>query len=208
LLVFGGWAGALALLSAFSNYLDLVLINRWCDAASVGYYAAAYRLAFVIITASLPIGSVLRARASAFKTLERLEAFLDKLKLLTVVAAVGVAAVWVAAPLAVRLCFGPAYAEAVPLLRILAVGTGFMFAEGPYLTAFYALGRSRPLAAIGLVQLLFFLPALTFLVPRYGVIGAAWAFSLLRALTFVLVLILVRSNIAACRAENPSGVLA
>jgi O-antigen/teichoic acid export membrane protein len=208
LLVFGGWAGVLALLSALSNYLDLALINRWCDAAAVGCYAAAYRLAFVIITASLPIGSVLRARASAFKTLERLEAFLDKLKLLTVVAAIGVAAVWAAAPLAVRLFFGPAYAEAVPLLRVLAVGTGFMFAEGPYLTAFYALGRSRPLAAIGLAQLLFFLPALAVLVPLYGVIGAAWAFALLRALTFALALVLVRSNIAASRSENPSGVLA
>jgi PST family polysaccharide transporter len=202
LLAFSGWAGVGSIFAAITNYLDMALINRWCDPASVGYYAAAYRFAFVLITASFPIASVLRARASAFQTVDRLEAYLDKARIMIPLAALGVAAVWLAAPLVVRVFLGPAYAPSVPLIRILSLGTGVMFVAGPYSMAFYALGRSRPLAALSFVNLVVFPLCLRLLIRRYGIAGAAWAFTITHSTGVALMLVFIRSNMALAREKT------
>jgi O-antigen/teichoic acid export membrane protein len=207
LVAFGGWIGILMSLAALSGYLDMLLISRWCGATAAGYYSAAYKFAFVLVTASLPLSAVLRARASAFGSIGRIEEFLAKAKIVALLAVVAVAAVWVAAPLAVRLFLGPAYAPAAALLRILAIGTGFIFASVPYSMTFYALGRSKPLAVVGLSNAVFFLLALWMLIPRYGIMGAAYAFSLTHGFGLALMLVLVRTNMARGRAEEAAASL-
>jgi O-antigen/teichoic acid export membrane protein len=192
LLAFGGWFGVLTACSSIAGYLDMTFINRAFDSRAVGFYAAAYRLASVFLMLSFPLTSVLKARASTFQTTERLESYLGKAKISAVLAGLGVLAVWAAAPMIVRLCLGPSYEASTPLLRILAVGTGVMFASAPFMMAFYSFGRSRALAVLGPTHIVVFFLALKILVPRLGIAGAAWAFSLTQSILFLLTLILVK----------------
>ena len=199
---FGGWIGVLAACSSIAGYLDMTLLNRSFDVQSVGLYAAAYRLASVFLTLSFPLAAVLRARASTFQSTGRLEAYLGKAKISAVLAGLGIVIVWAAAPLIVRLCLGPSYEASIPLLRILAVGTGIMFASSPFSMAFYAFGQSRALALLGPTHIVVFFSTLKLFIPRFGIAGAAWAFSLTQLFLFLLTLVLVREALKSQRAGD------
>ncbi len=77
-----------------------------------------------------------------------------------------------------RLFFPPSYASAQSLLRVLAFGTLFALLANMLVKAMIGLGqgpsaaRRMPLAAAAEVV------GLVVLVPRYGAVGAAWAFCL------------------------------
>ncbi len=202
LIGFGAWIGFVSICASIAGYLDVTLINRSLDPRAVGLYSAAYRFASVFVAASFPLASVLKARASTFSTVGRLEAYLGKARIMAVLAGFGVLAVWIAAPLVVHVFLGPAYEESIPLLRILSIGTALSFASSPFIMAFYAFGRSRSLAILGPVNLGVLFAALRLLLPRYGIAGAAWAFSLTHAAVFVLLIVLVRVDLAQTHEET------
>jgi O-antigen/teichoic acid export membrane protein len=204
LIGFGAWIGFVSICSSLAAYLDVTLINRSLDARAVGLYSAAYRFASVFVMASFPLASVLKARASTFATVGRLEEYLGKAKIMAALAGAGVLAVWLAAPLAVRVFLGPAYEGSIPLLRILSIGTALTFASSPFIMAFYAFGRSRSLAILGPINLAVLFIALRLLLPRLGTAGAAWAFSLTHAVLFAVVVVLVRADLARAQAELPA----
>ena len=82
---------------------------------------------------------------------------------------------WCITPWLVPLIFGPAFANSVPLVRVLVIG---QITSAPYLVLSKALagqGRVRTSSWGGAAFLVVLLLALVVLTPAFGVMGAAWA---------------------------------
>lgn len=174
-------AGPLALASlAIVIYMkiDEVMLRQMAGTHAVGIYAAAVRLSelwyFIpgaLASSSLP--ALLRSRErgpDAYR--ERFQQFFDLNAGLAYLLAVPF---WLASGWVVRVAYGPAFAEAAPVLAVHIWACVFVFlgvARGQWLvneglTRFYLAATLAGAVANVLLNLV--------LIPRWGPLGAAWA---------------------------------
>lgn len=159
------------------NDVDKAMLGRLDGPAGVGVYGAAYR---VIDTAWLPVRALLGAAWPRFFRYARegdaplitfVRAIAGPALLYSLTAVVGlVLLAGVLVPL-----FGEAYAESVPLLRLLAVVVllrCLYYLPADVLTG---MGRQGLRTAIQLVVLATNVGLNLWLIPRFGIWGAAWS---------------------------------
>jgi O-antigen/teichoic acid export membrane protein len=170
--------GAAQCLSLMSYNVDAILLGAMLGTGPVGLYAAAYK----------PITAVLAAPISYFQGLypsfarcyqEDRAAFAAlvgrSLRLTTIFAIpIGVGGTLLAAPV-MELLFGPRYAEAIPVLRVLSWSAVLVTLRGNFRHTLNATGHQRlDLICAGAAAALNVGFNLA-LIPRYGILGAAWA---------------------------------
>lgn len=167
-----------ALLTALYQKVDVVLVAHWSNATEAGVYAAAMRItelwwsiSMVVATAVLP--DLVSTRQRSEKLYQHaLQRYFDASVALSLAAAIVMSLV--ARPL-VHLLFGPSYADSAGILVI-------HFWSGVFVYLSVARGRHLITSGRRLVELWFALggvalnlAANSWLIPRYGAIGAAWA---------------------------------
>lgn len=198
LLRFGGWLWVSTLLASVIAQLDLLLVNRWAAAESVGYYALAGRIAQSAdllnqsnFVALLPMVSAL-AGASAQRTYAA--ATLRRTVPLAGLLLLGA----LLAPAPIVWYFGGEYAPSGPLLWILMLSVALDLVLTPVLMLAFALDLPRELAASNLVRLLVLAGASAWWMPALGPAGAAWARLTARAAggAFMLAVIVRRQHSA------------
>lgn len=91
----------------------------------------------------------------------------------------------------VRFFFGSAFTEAIPLVRTLLVGAVFLSARRILSEGVRGLGYPGKSTVAELISWLFLLPALLLLSPRFGVEGAAFAYSASYAVSLAMLLVLI-----------------
>lgn len=157
---------------------DQVMLGQWLGEQSVGLYAAAVRIAeawyFVAVALIVSVfPSIVRSREAAPAVYrQRLTRLYEALLLVTVSVALVLS---LSAELVIGLVFGPAYAEAATVLALYTwVGVAALLggASAQHLIA-EQLGRFELYRAGLGAGLNLGLNAL--LIPRYGLMGAAWA---------------------------------
>ncbi len=175
---YSAWTWLLSLAVLIRDRCDSLLLGRFMNTASVGFYSVGAEIAALPTTELIePLG---RAAFSGFaagrqQRADPAETFLRLIgsaSLLTLPAGVGLSLV--AAPL-VALAFGPGWEQAVPVLRILSLSfTVMVFGHLSLhlLSAHALLGR---LVGITLAAAAFRVALLALLIPRFGLAGAATA---------------------------------
>jgi lipopolysaccharide exporter len=175
---YSAWTWLLSLAVLVRDRSDSLLLGRLMNTASVGFYSVGAEVAALPTTELIePLG---RAAFSGFaagrqQNTDIGETFLRLIgsaALLTLPAGVGLSLV--AAPL-VALAFGPGWAQAVPVLRILSLSfTVMVFGHLSLhlLSAHALLGR---LASITLASAAVRVAMLALLIPPFGLTGAAIA---------------------------------
>ncbi len=170
------WTWFLSLAILIRDRSDSLLIGRLMNTAAVGFYSVGAEVAALPTTELIePLG---RAAFSGFAAgrLEKADAGETFLRLtgsaalLTLPAGVGLSLV--AAPL-VALAFGPGWAQAVPVLRILSLSFTIMVfghLSLHLLSAHALLGRLVGLTLVGAVVRV---TLLALLIPGFGLTGAA-----------------------------------
>ena len=173
---YSAWTWLLSLAILVRDRSDSLLLGRLTNTASVGFYSVGAEIAALPTTELIePLG---RAAFSGFaagrqQQVDPGDIFLrltGSAALLTLPAGVGLSLV--AAPL-VALAFGPGWAQAVPVLRILSLSfTVMVFGHlGLHLLSAYAvLGRLVSLTLVGAGVRV---ALLALLIPAYGLTGAA-----------------------------------
>ena len=157
---------------------DLVFVQLTLEPSATGNYAAAKTLANSLWLAPTAIGMILVPRVARLSQSE-LGPYLGGVLALTAVVTISTTAFVVAlgGPLIVA-AFGDHYPQAVTPIGVLAVGMGL---HGVYIVLFNLwIGLGRPMvnmvsAGAGMVCTLL---AAALLVHTYGLLGAAWSFSL------------------------------
>ena len=200
LLRFGGWVTTSTLLTPLLLSLDRFLLGVLVSAAAVGIYTAPYELVLRLV---LIPGSLAATLFPAFSTLQGMERGDEMLRLLGrssryVLGVVGAAVVLLTAtaePL-LSLWLGSGYTpEAATALRILGPGVlAASLAQVPF-SLLQGVGRADVPGKLYLLELPFVVVVSWALVARWGVAGAAAAWSI-RATAEALVLYAVARRVA------------
>ena len=159
-------------LSALYFRVDVFLLERWSGLEAVAHYSAVFRLVdamrlmpAAVLTVVLPRLFGARDPEFARRLAGGLTAFAVLVTLVT----------WPLAPWLVSVAYGPAYADAAPILQILLLSF-------PLLTLNYSLthqligwNQPRAYALCCMAALIANLALNAWLIPRTAAIGAAWA---------------------------------
>jgi O-antigen/teichoic acid export membrane protein len=182
--------GASYALGLISFNLDSVLLGFLLGATAVGFYGAAYKPVTVVLAMPMTyfIGlfpALSRAYSESHETFR--EIFVRSLRLTWIFALpIGIGGIFLAGPI-INLLFGPAYANSVPALRILSWSAVFVVLRGTYRQGLNAAHRSRLDLWCGGTSVAINLILNLLLIPRFGIIGAAFAIVASDALWFVMV---------------------
>lgn len=183
MLAFGGWVSVTNIVSPLLVYLDRVVIGSMISMTSVAYYSAPYevlirlRIFPAAIMATLFPEFSASSKQAASDRIERL--FARALKYVFV--AIGILALLLVAyaPLLLRRWLGADFAVAsLGVFRILAVGVLINSLAFIPFNLLQAVGRPNLPATFHLVELPLYLLMLWFLTLRFGIDGAAWAWTL------------------------------
>lgn len=168
--------GLNSLLTSAYFTLDLSIVSFLVAAHEVAYYAGATKfLSILVMVPGIVVSAVLPGMSGRSTSVAALGTTVGKawqwLAFIGLPLCLGLAFY---APLAVRIFFGPSYAPAVPLVRILAVAGVVTLVTNTLGTALIATRRSGWLIGEGIVALVVNVAGNLALVPRYGVVASAW----------------------------------
>ena len=183
LFLFGGWMSVSNVVSPLLVYLDRFMLGSLIGLTAVGYYTAPFDgvMRLLILPASL-MGAVFPSVSamSAIGDHAGIHRIFNKAvaRTLLIVSAPALV-IGLAGPLLLRLWLGPAFAEhGAMAIRILAVGV-FVNALAHVPSGIVtAMGRPDVVAKFHMAELVFHVPAAWFLITRFGVPGAAAAWTL------------------------------
>lgn len=171
-------AGVAASMATIYFYVDTLMLRPLLGDDAVAHYASAYRvMTFLLMVPVLfsqvifPVYSRLwPAEPGAFGTvLTRTTRFLFALGVL-----VAATLPWVADEV-VAAVFPPSYAPGGPALGVLALATVWVFIAYPHVLALLAAGGQRTQMVISTSGVVVNVALNLALVPRIGIVGAAWA---------------------------------
>jgi O-antigen/teichoic acid export membrane protein len=183
LLAFGGWMSVSNIVSPLLIYLDRFLLGALVGLAAVAYYTAPFdgviRLLIVpgsLVGALFPSVSGMNAVGDA-ESLTRV--FSKAVRNIWLILAVPALVLVLFGPAILRLWLGDAFAEQGGLpLRILAVGVLINAVAHVPSSFIAALGHPEISAKFHLLELAIHLPLAWWLITRYGVTGAALAWTI------------------------------
>lgn len=175
---------------------DIVLIGFLLGEQAVGLYTAPYRICFFLVALAVSIHAsylpiIIRASNSGFKPFEIGKIAERSLNFAAAVAApLVVGGIIVAAPL-LEAVFGSDYAQGKPAFRFLILSVGFVFLHGAIHNIFLAVNRLKTEMIIFAFAAFVNIGLNIFVVPRYGIVGAAVVTAAAEAITLIVGLIVV-----------------
>jgi O-antigen/teichoic acid export membrane protein len=174
-------------LGTLALQVDQVLVVSLLIPSAMGSYVVVLSLSRMLNLFQNSVVMVLFPKAAGHITEEVVAMTGDAVRISGLVTAVCGLFVCAAGPALLRILYGPEYATAVGALRILVIevvlaGATFVLAQ-----AFMALNRPGVVTLLQAVGLSLSLPMMLWLIPRYGIYGAA--ISLLTSTTVRLILV-------------------
>jgi O-antigen/teichoic acid export membrane protein len=158
--------------------LDIVLLSKMANDSAIGWYSAAYKVAFALQFVGVASLAGIYPAFSAYHATnpEKLaDAFVKVLKYLTLISLPLAVGVFSLASVAIVPIFGHQYAGSIPALRILILCLPFSFICFPLGAMLNASNRQAWNAwALGLTALVNLILNLVF-IPYFSYVGSAWA---------------------------------
>ncbi len=183
LISFGGWVAISGIVSPMLVYFDRFALGARAGLEAVGYYTAPYegmtRLLLIPVSLAAALFPLLTGLGTVAAAPQINRLFASSIRILVVVMGVPALLAFLLAPQILGWWMGPVYAAAgSTALRILAIGVLInAIAQLPY-TFLEASGRPDVPAKFHMLELLIHIPIAWVLVGRYGINGAAIAWTL------------------------------
>lgn len=153
-------------------YIDQIILVGLLAPGALGLYVVAVSLSRMVNVFSASIIMVLFPQASGLEEREAALLSLRVYKISTLIACAVSAAVMLASPLVIRLLYGSAFLESIPVFRLLLLDVVIGGAALVLGQAFMAAGKPWIVSVSQGIGLALIVPLLYLLVPRYGVTGA------------------------------------
>lgn len=190
---FGRWIWIGSMFAVLVAQLDVLLVNHWYGAATVGAYGLALNLATKLDVVNHSLYTVLIPTASALEGRGNFGSYVRRSLLRSALVSVGLLALIPLAEPFILTFYGPAYAPAVDLFQLMVGVVIFDTMAIPLLLLAFPLNRPRLLAAADALRLITLVAAAVWLLPTYGPAGAVVAKFLAKVAGAVLILaVLVR----------------
>jgi O-antigen/teichoic acid export membrane protein len=182
---------AIAVLDQILTRADLVLVSGVLGAGPAGYYAVAQGVATLMLALPAVVGTVVFPRLSATLDAETRWALTWRVAALTaaLVAAVALAVAMAARPL-IALVFGTDFTPAAPALRCMLPGVVVIAVQTVAVQFLNSFGYPLSIAAAWAAAAALSVGLNLAVIPRWGIEGAASAFSASHAVLTTIVLLL------------------
>jgi lipopolysaccharide exporter len=190
LLGFSKWLLVNNLLGFLKERSSDFIIGRLSGPAALGLYGITYEFSNL---PSTEIGAPInRALLPGFAKLadrdELLRAYRNAMSLVAIVAIPAAAGVLAVAPYYIAVVLGKQWLGGIALMEVLAVSSGFLVFQASICSVLVARGFPDAVTRIHIAFVAILLTALFLLVPRFGVLGAAWSALAATSLTMPLYL--------------------
>lgn len=197
-LIGGGLPFSLSSVFVFIYYqISVIFLEHYHGSETVGYYVAPFRLieaplsiSSTIVLALFP--AVAHLASSNLEEVQKLVSQAFKLALIFILPFAIVAGVH--ADFLIRLAYGDAFAPSIPVLQIMVLALAIIFPCTMIGSSLRAMGHQRltmlTAAAGSLINILVNL----LLIPRYGMIGAAWTSVITEGFILCCYLLLTRGK--------------
>ncbi|NND55477.1 MAG: oligosaccharide flippase family protein [Gammaproteobacteria bacterium] len=186
-------------------WAPVVALGIWADAAQVGLFVAANRLAALVSFAILPVNTMLAPKVSALtseKDFKGVQHLSRRAMLLISLVAVPLIVPLVFATDRIMTLFGSEFAAGGSLLLILVVGQAVNVITGPARTLLVMTGHERLYRRASMMGGIIILIGCFLWVPDHGGIGAAAATAAGLIATKVFAAIMVRSRLRELAGES------
>jgi O-antigen/teichoic acid export membrane protein len=185
---FGKWVFGVTFLYSLFVRLDVLVIARFVDFQELGIYSTA---AQIIMMLSLFTGAMsgifLPKSIQAVTSKKRMSRYFHEAAFPVGVILILIIGLFVFSPMLIHLCFGNEYAGAVLLLRVLLIGWIFQAVYLPLQYIFYGINKTQFRFCLEIFKVISLFLLLFIMVPAFGVVGGAWAISLVYAFNFAIV---------------------
>lgn len=190
-LLLTSWAGLLG-----TNWFDLVILKQYVPMSGIGWYSLATQLAGVVqqvtvifATLLLPELSVMVVEGQDARIRRLMERLLPYWLLGT---SVMFTLVMIASPIGLPLVFGDAYRGAAPVLALLMIASCALALFNSCTSLAGAYGSTWVLTGVAFVSTAVNVVMDLLLIPRFGIVGSAFATVLSYATGAVLILLFVQ----------------
>ena len=189
----GKWFFAVVAASCIFGRIDVFFLTRYVDLKSLGIYAVAAQLIMAVDLATGSFSGICLPKAGrAVRSRESFKGFLRESIWAIIFIDAGIMLFIFIAPQVVTALYGKEYAMAGSLLRILLYGWIFRVVFVPFSFLFIALDDSRTKFFLEFWKLTIGIWLLYWLVPRYGLTGAAYAISLTHFIDTTVSIVVLR----------------
>ena len=174
----GKWIFGVTVASFIFQRLDVFFLARYVDFRTIGLYSAAVQMimAISLMTGSLN-GISLPKASEAIRSKKTLRKYIKESIVTTILINCAIVVLIIISPSCLKLLYGRAYLAVAPALRILLIGWMFAVLYVPFSSLFYAIEDSRTRFFVEASKIMLGALLLNYLIPRYGVMGAAFAMS-------------------------------
>ena len=187
MVLYGMRSYGIDLCGALSQYIDQALVLGMLSASQMGSYTVCLSLSRILTAVALAASTVLFPRTVGATPRQAVLTAMRTQFVVTIIAGFGAICMMLLGTFALRTLYGHEYAAAAGTLKILIVEallSGFITIMSQ---PFMAMGRPGVVTMLQIAGLLFSIPMILYLVPRYGTEGACIALVLSAALRIVLV---------------------
>ncbi|MFA5406123.1 MAG: oligosaccharide flippase family protein [Candidatus Nanoarchaeia archaeon] len=179
-------------------YFDLFFVSSILGAEQAGFYGAAVTLcrAFLMSSSILAVFFPEFSKEGALNNLKKLRSNLKWALFYTSgICLIGLIAFWLFPEFIINLTYSGLYIEAIPVLKVLSVGYSFYALFTVLLYALWAVNEHKVAGLFGIGLFVLDVLLLSFIVPFYGLIGAAFVTTGLLVILFFFSLFLLFSKI-------------
>jgi O-antigen/teichoic acid export membrane protein len=185
LLSYGVRSYGIDLLNALSERVDIVLVISLLEPNAMGVYAVMLSLSRTLNVFQSSVAMVLFPKAAG----QPLDAIIEltevAVRISAVITALGAAILCLVGPVLVRMLYGSSFGGAIGALRLLLVEATISCAVTVMAQAFKAVGRPGVITILQGAGLALCIPMMLWLIPRWGLTGAAAALLISTAARFL-----------------------
>lgn len=188
-----------SLIGYFStNYLDAIFITQYLSKAELGVYSVAYQLNAILIQFPILAGTLIMplfVTLQTGKNFSKVKVFIqDVLPLLVLIGGILGALSAVAVSILLPLLMGSEFGEAAIIYWILAANFVFVIPSlVGYIPYINSVSATYIATINAIVTAVVNLCGNYFLIPRFGLIGSAWATTISMFMSFALLLLFINS---------------
>ena len=185
---FGKWVFGVTFLYSLFVRLDVLVIARFVDFRELGIYSTAAQIIMILsLFTGAMSGIFLPKSIQAVTSKKRMSRYFHEAALPVGVILVSIVGIFIFSPLLIHFCFGNEYGGAVLLLRVLLIGWIFQAVYLPLQYLFYGFNKTQFRFFLEIFKVIILFSLLSIMVPAFGVVGGAWAISLVYAFNFTIV---------------------
>ena len=181
------WMFVLSIGTNTLQKVDFFMISDWVSYVQIGIYNAAIQLAAVVSFLPYVFGKVLLPKLAEMKNLE-ICLFVKKTDKVLILICLLMTACIPLTDFVVPLLLGEQYILSIPVLKILLLAFILTFYAAPTEQALYALGLPKIITQGRYIQLFTLIGLNFYMIPKFGIVGAAFSVLAIRILYLIFVL--------------------